>query len=166
MLESGTRSKELLRRLAVYKELVSSALAHHEEFVRRYAERVRQASVTRDSEVDGEELRVLSGRYIITGRLVCQLCESDFLTEEDFVRHKLEHHAGETEYRKRVLYVMAEAELQALQQAEWKRCGECLQMQPRDARAQGGDAGTVIRRRPAARNAKEVRRLSRRADAS
>ena len=48
-----------------------------------------------------------------------------------------------------------EAELQALQQ------------EPRDARAQGGDAGTGIRRRPAARNAEEgVRRLSRRTDAT
>ena len=37
-----------------------------------------------------------------------QLCESDSLTEEDFARHKLEHHAGEAEYRKRVLYLMAE----------------------------------------------------------
>ena len=35
----------------------------------------------------------------------------------------------------------------------------------RDACAQGGDAGTGIRRRPAARNAEEDRRLSRRTDA-
>ena len=47
-----------------------------------------------------------------------------------------------------------EAELQALQQ------------ESRDARAQGGDAGTGIRRRPAARNAEEDRRLSRRTDAA
>ena len=47
-----------------------------------------------------------------------------------------------------------EAELEALQEA------------PRDARAQGGDTGTAIRRRPAATNAEEDRRLSRRTDAS
>ena len=47
-----------------------------------------------------------------------------------------------------------EAELQALQQ------------EPRDARTQGGDAGTGIRRRPAARNAEEDRCLSRRTDAA
>ena len=47
-----------------------------------------------------------------------------------------------------------EAELQALQQ------------EPRAARAQGGEAGTGIRRRPAARNAEEDRRLSRRTDAA
>ena len=47
-----------------------------------------------------------------------------------------------------------EAELQALQQ------------EPRDARAQDGDAGTRILRRPPTRNAEENRRLSRRTDAS
>ena len=46
MLESGIRTKELLRRLAVYKELVSTASAQQEEFVQRYAERVRQAAAT------------------------------------------------------------------------------------------------------------------------
>ena len=111
MLESGIRTKELLRRLAVYKELVSTASAQHEEFVQRYAKRVRQASATLagkscyvpGSEVDGDELRVFSARPIITGPLVCQLCESDFLTEEDFARHKEKDHAGEAQYRKRVL---------------------------------------------------------------
>ena len=75
MLESGIRTKALLRRLAVYKDLVSSPSAQHEEFAQRYAERVRQASATPagksryvpGSEVDGEELRVFSERPIITG---------------------------------------------------------------------------------------------------
>ena len=44
MLESGIRTKALLRRLAAYKELVASPSAQHEEFAQRYAERVRQAS--------------------------------------------------------------------------------------------------------------------------
>ena len=44
MLESGIRTKVLLRRLAAYKELVSSQSAQHEDFVQRYAERVRRAS--------------------------------------------------------------------------------------------------------------------------
>ena len=96
MLESGIRTKALLRRLAVYKELVSSPSAQHEEFGQRYAERVRQASATPagkssyvpGSEVDGDQLRIFSERPIITGPLVCQLCESDFTTEEYFARHK------------------------------------------------------------------------------
>ena len=56
--------------------------------------------------------------------------------------------------KEKKLSTKQEAEVQALQQ------------EPRDARAQGGDAGTGIRRRPAARNAEEDRRLSRRTDAS
>ena len=114
MLESGIRTKALLRRLAVYKELVSSPYAQHEEFGQRYAERVRQASATPagkssnvpGSEVDGDQLRIFSERPIITGPLVCQLCESDFTTEEDFARHKKQDHAGEAEYRKRVLFLI------------------------------------------------------------
>ena len=44
MLENGIRTRVLLRRLAAYKELVSSLSPQHEEFAQRYAERVRQAS--------------------------------------------------------------------------------------------------------------------------
>ena len=43
MLESGIRTKALLRRLAVYKELVSSLSAQHADFAQQYAERVREA---------------------------------------------------------------------------------------------------------------------------
>ena len=41
---------------------------------------------------------------------------------------------------------------------------QALQQEPRDARAEGGDAGIGIRRRPAARNSEEDRRPSRRTD--
>ena len=96
MLESGIRTKVLLRRLAAYKELVPSPSAQHEEFAQRYGERVRQASAAPEgksryvpgSEVEGDQLRVFSERPVIAGPFVCQLCESDFVTEEDFVRHK------------------------------------------------------------------------------
>ena len=117
MLESGIRTKVLLRRLAAYKSLVSSLSAQHEEFAQRYAERVRQASAAPagksryvpGSEVEGDRLRVFSEQPVITGPLVCQLCESDFVTEEDLARHKQQGHAGEKEYRKRVLFLMEEA---------------------------------------------------------
>jgi hypothetical protein len=117
MLESGIRTKVLLRRLAIYKELVSSLSAQHEEFAQRYAERVRQASAAPagksryvpGSEVEGDQLRVFSDKPVITGPLVCQLCEFDFVTEDDFARRKQQGHAGEAEYRKRVLFLMAEA---------------------------------------------------------
>ena len=59
--------------------------------------------------MQGDELRVFSERPVVTGPLVCRLCETDFVTEQDFARHKQQEHAGEQEYRKRVLYLMAEA---------------------------------------------------------
>ena len=73
MLEAGLRTKALLRRLAVYKELVPSPSAQHAEFVQRYAERVRQAWATPagisryvpGSEVDGDELRIFSELSLI-----------------------------------------------------------------------------------------------------
>ena len=117
MLENGIWTRDLLRRLDKYKVLVSSPSAQHEELAGEYAERVREALAMSagksryvpGTEVDGSKLRSYLACPIITGPLVCQLCESDFLTEEDFARHKEKHHAGEAEYRKRVLYLMAEA---------------------------------------------------------
>ncbi len=121
LLESGIRNKAILRRLATYKELVSSRgapqPAQHREFAQRYAERVRRALAAPagkscyvpGGEVEGNQLRVFSNRAVMTGPLVCQLCDCDFLIEEDFARHKQCNHAGEAEYRKRVLYLMAHA---------------------------------------------------------
>ena len=48
-------------------------------------------------------------RPVVMGPLVCRLCETDFGTEEAFAQHKQQEHAGEKEYRKRVLFLMAEA---------------------------------------------------------
>ena len=40
MLESGIRTRPLLRRLASYKNLMSSPSAQHEQFAQRYADRM------------------------------------------------------------------------------------------------------------------------------
>ena len=46
----------------------------------------------------------------MTGPLVCQLCEdATFLYDADFATHKEKVHAGENEYRKRVLFLMEQA---------------------------------------------------------
>ena len=37
---------------------------------------------------------------------MCQLCDADFISEKSFSEHKKQCHAGECEYRKRVLYLM------------------------------------------------------------
>ena len=46
MIENGISTRQLLRRVAIYKKLVLKASAQHNEFVRRYVERVGQARVS------------------------------------------------------------------------------------------------------------------------
>ena len=116
MLESGIRTGTILRRLGAYKEIVGSHGVSREEFVQRYAECVRQASAAPagkglyvpGNDVEGDQLRVFSQRPVITGPRVCQLGEHEFLREEDFARRQLYDHVGVAEYRKQVLFLMAE----------------------------------------------------------
>ena len=117
ILASGERTRPLLRRLKQYKDFVNNPAAQGTDFTSRYKGRILQAAETPrgpltyipGGEIDGEELRTFSDKPIITGPLVCQLCDADFTNEKDFARHKQRDHAGENEYRKRVLYLMAEA---------------------------------------------------------
>ena len=52
-------------------------------------------------------MRSFSMEPIITGPLVCQLCDdATFAYDADFAAHKDREHAGENEYRKRVLFLM------------------------------------------------------------
>ena len=58
-------------------------------------------------EIEGDSLRSFSMDPIITGPLVCQLCDNtSFLYDADFAKHKDNVHSGECEYRKRVLFLM------------------------------------------------------------
>ena len=45
---------------------------------------------------------------------MCQLCDQDFISEKAFADHKKNTHAGESEYRKRVLYLMSEGGCRAI----------------------------------------------------
>ena len=49
------------------------------------------------SEIDGDELRTFADDPIISGPLVCQLCDADFISEKSFTEHKKQCHAGECE---------------------------------------------------------------------
>jgi hypothetical protein len=49
---------------------------------------------------------VFSNTPVVSGPLVCQLCDADFLYDADFAAHQHREHSGEQEYRKRVLYLM------------------------------------------------------------
>ena len=56
----------------------------------------------------GDELRIFSHDPIISGPLVCQLCNTDFINQKSFTEHKKQCHSGECEYRKRVLFLTQE----------------------------------------------------------
>ena len=53
--------------------------------------------------INGDALREFSSTPFLCGPLVCQLCEAEFLYDDDFASHQDTEHAGESEYRKRVL---------------------------------------------------------------
>ena len=56
--------------------------------------------------INGDALREFSSTPLLCGPLVCQLCEAEFLYDDDFASHQGTEHAGESEYRKRVLYLL------------------------------------------------------------
>ena len=111
MLASGNRTRDLKRRLKKYQNFIADADAANTEFAQKYKERILNAAATPDgagkyvpcSEIDGDELRTFADDLIINGPLVCQLCDADFMSEKSFTEHKKQCHAGECEYRKRVL---------------------------------------------------------------
>ena len=122
LLANGHRTRDLLRRLKKYKEFIENADTENTEFALKYKERISAASASAGelgtyvpgSSIDGDKLRTFSDSAIISGPLVCQLCESDFISEKAFAEHKKQAHAGESEYRKRVLYLMAEEGCRAI----------------------------------------------------
>ena len=116
LLASGTRTRDLQRRLKQYKTFLADADVANTEFAQKYKERLLNAAASQPgvgtfvpgSEIDGDELRTFADDPIISGPLVCQLCDADFISEKSFTEHKTHCHAGEREYRKIVLYLMVE----------------------------------------------------------
>ena len=115
-LASGNRTRDLQRRLKKYQNFIAAADTANTEFALKYKERILNAATTTagvvtyvpGAEIDGDELRTFADDPIISGPLVCQLCDADFISEKSFTEHKKDCHAGECEYRKRVLYLMEE----------------------------------------------------------
>ena len=116
LLASGNRTRDLQRRLKKYKDFIAQHDAANTEFAQKYKERILTAAAAQAGvgtyvpgcEIDGDELRTFSDEPIISGPLVCQLCDCDFISEKGFAQHKKQCHAGERKYCKRVLYLMAE----------------------------------------------------------
>lgn len=59
-------------------------------------------------EITGEQLWTWRAEPVLSAPLLCQLCGSGFIDEASFRSHLQDAHAGEAEYRKRVLYLMRE----------------------------------------------------------
>ena len=49
------------------------------------------------TEIAGDSLRSFSEEPVLSGPLVCQLCDEHSITEQDFSKHKECEHAGEKE---------------------------------------------------------------------
>ena len=113
--ESGMLCKGPLRqRLKEYKD----ALARGYDFMKKYEQRIQQCDSARRGrkldyvpghDIRGDALRIFDDKPILSPPLVCQLCDAGFICDNDFKKHLACDHAGENEYRKRVLYLMAEA---------------------------------------------------------
>ena len=118
LLAKGLHNKEVKQRMRQYEKFLDGPMAELTDFATKYGERIREAlsnfttgpaTYIPGAQIAGDKLRTFSDKPTISGPLVCQLCEANFTTEKDFARHKIADHAGEVEYRKRVLYLMAEA---------------------------------------------------------
>merc|ERR1712235_10929 len=94
-----------------------SPSATSSEFSVKYKERILQVLAAAPGlspylpgqAIAGDQLRTYSQAPILSGPLVCQLREADFVGEATFSRRNSAHHAGENEHRERVLYLMREA---------------------------------------------------------
>ena len=71
--------------------------------------------------IEGDALRSFASEPIISGPIVCQLCDNlNFLYDNDFALHQTKVHCGMNEYRKRVLFLQEQCGPRAIT-AEEKR---------------------------------------------
>ena len=115
MARSGIRPRRVMERVARYKKYMTQLGAEELDVVQKYKDVVLQAAASSTAparyvpgeEIQGDSLRAVSMEAKITGPLVCQRCDDTaFAYDADFAVHKDTVHAGENEYRKRVLFLM------------------------------------------------------------
>ena len=114
MMENGIGTRALTRRCQRYRKYFNDPVLQDKAIVLKYKEQINAATATpaglaanvRGDNISGEALRTFSDTPTLCGPLVCQLCDADFLYDEDFATHKKQVHAGDNEYRKRVLYLL------------------------------------------------------------
>ena len=97
MATNGIRPKKVMRRIARYKKYMTHPAALQMDFVQKYKDQVVQAAAAScvltpyvaGDEIQGDALRSFSEDPIITGPLVCHLCEdATFVYDADFAAHK------------------------------------------------------------------------------
>jgi hypothetical protein len=97
MAMNGFRPRTVMRRIARYKKYMTEATALQMEGVQKYKDQVLEAAAAfsgltpyvAGDEIEGDALRTFSEEPIITGPLVCQLCDDvSFLYDDDFAKHK------------------------------------------------------------------------------
>ena len=123
MAMNGFRPRAVVRRIARYRKAFADGALAQTTLVERYRKQVLEASAAftgrepyiPGNDIPGDALRSFAAEPIITGPLVCQLCdEVSFLYDLDFAAHKQREHAGEAEYRKRVLFLLQERGCRAI----------------------------------------------------
>ena len=114
MMEHGVRTKAVKARCAKYRRYVEEPALRDSALVLKYKASVLlslaaargKSTYMAGCEIRGDELREFSGQPTITAPIVCQLCDSDFISDRDFARHVAQEHGSMNEYRKRTIYLM------------------------------------------------------------
>ena len=108
------RTKKIMRRISRYKKFFDEPALQDNILVLQYRHQMDQASqhftgcrcyVPGDT-IEGDVLRSFASEPIISGPIVCQLCDdASFLYDDDSEKHQRNVHCGVNEYRKRVLFL-------------------------------------------------------------
>jgi hypothetical protein len=103
-----------MRRIQQYKKYFDEPALEFAPLVVKYKDYMEQATQTftggscyvPGDTIEGDTLRSFSSEPIISGPIVCQLCDDiSFLYDDDFQAHQRNLHCGVNEYRKRVLFL-------------------------------------------------------------
>ena len=103
------RTKQVMRRIHRYKTYFDEPGVQENALVLQYKHQMDRASQTftgcrcyvPGDTIEGDALRSFASEPIVTGPIVCQLCDdASFLYDDDFAQHQRNLHGGENEYRK------------------------------------------------------------------
>ncbi len=114
ILQHGTPTYRVKERARRYQDYFNNPLLRNTPIVLKYMDQVQSACSAQRGvpafvsgvEIAGDALRTFQKTPVLTGPLVCQLCDADFTNEADFGKHVSNEHCSMDEYRKRVIYLM------------------------------------------------------------